>query len=124
MMNLQLRDSLKKGGLGYFEPEAIRKSNLIYDVIDNSDGFYKNHVHPDFRSRLNPVFRISGGDKDLEKKFITEARARHNIGHIGGHHSVGGGSRISIYNAQPYENVEVVANYMKDFMREHRGAKL
>lgn len=119
MMNLQLKHSLKLGGLPYFKEQSDIKSGMIYDLIDNSDGFYTNHVHPDYRSRINVVLRIGGGDAEIEKKFISEAKAKHNIFHIGGHWSIGGGSRISLYNAMPMEGVEAIAKHMREFRAEH-----
>ena len=65
---------LKMGGLDYFEKQAKLKTGKIYDLIDNSNGFCSNHVEGSYRSRLNVVFRISGGDANLENKFIAEAR--------------------------------------------------
>jgi phosphoserine aminotransferase len=114
MMNLNLKHSLKLGGIPYYEEQAKLKSQVIYNIIDNSDGFYSNHVDPKYRSRINVVFRIGGGDKEIEKNFLAGAK-KYNIKYIGGHWSIGGGSRISLYNAMPMEGVQVVANYMREF---------
>jgi len=123
MMNLQLRNSLKEGGLPHFTKNAVDRTNILYNVIDESAGFYHNHVHGNYRSRMNVVFRVGGGNKDLEKKFITEAKAN-GFFHIGGHHSVGGGSRISVYNSMPTDGVVAIAQFMKDFAAANRDAKL
>lgn len=114
MMNLQLQNSLKEGGIQHFSDLATKRTNKLYDLVDNSNGFYFNHVHPDYRSRMNVVFRVGGGDVELEKKFIADAK-QEGIFHIGGHHSVGGGSRLSVYNSMPDEGVDAVMDYMVDF---------
>ena len=35
---------LERGGLPYFEDLAIKRSALLYDLIDNSNGFYNTFV--------------------------------------------------------------------------------
>lgn len=54
---------------------ASIRSKMIYDLLDGSDGFYKNSINKRFRSRTNIIFRISGGDKEIEQKFLKEAWA-------------------------------------------------
>ena len=44
MMNLELEFQLSHGGIDYFEQESKRKSQFLYDLIDNSNGFYSNHI--------------------------------------------------------------------------------
>lgn len=48
------------------------KSQILYDVIDESEGFYINEVHPSCRSRTNVTFKIKGGE-EMEKKFLKIA---------------------------------------------------
>jgi phosphoserine aminotransferase len=70
---------------------AKKKSQLLYDLIDHSDGFYHNFIDEKFRSNINVFFRI-GKTPEIEKKFIAEAKEKYNIQHIGGHAKIGGGS--------------------------------
>lgn len=49
-----------------------QKSSLIYDIIDNSDGFYSCPVLKHFRSRTNVPFQIPG-KPELEVEFVKEA---------------------------------------------------
>ena len=53
------------------------RSKLIYDVIDNSNGFYYNAIDKNSRSRVVIPFRVGGtsGDDALEKKFLEQAKA-------------------------------------------------
>ena len=76
-----------------------------------SDGFYQGHADPEARSLMNVTFTLA--DKDLEAKFLAEAKAAGFVG-INGHRSVGG-CRASIYNAVPIEAVEALRDFMLDF---------
>lgn len=65
---------MKSKGLKYYEDLAAQKSKLLYDYIDNSDGYYTNPVDPKYRSRVNIPFRVKS-DEALETKFLKEAEA-------------------------------------------------
>ncbi len=99
------------GGLQAMEKQNREKSQLLYDVIDGSDGFYNGHAVPQSRSIMNVTFTLA--DDDLQSKFIVEA-AENELANLKGHRSVGG-IRASIYNAMPPEGVQTLANFMKDF---------
>ena len=60
---------------------------------------------------MNVVFVI--GDKDVEKKFVAEAKAA-GLHNLGGHRSIGG-MRASIYNAMPAEGVDALIDFMEKF---------
>ena len=51
---------LEKLGLKNYEDLALRRSKMIYDIIDSSAGFYNAPVQTGFRSRTNVAFTISG----------------------------------------------------------------
>lgn len=101
------------GGLEEMQRRNSIKAKLLYDAIDNSDGFYRGHADKDSRSFMNVTFRLP--NEELEKKFIAEALEK-NIGGVKGHRSVGG-MRASIYNAMPLEGVEVLADFMNRFRK-------
>ena len=105
------------GGLKVMAQRNFKKAQLIYNVIDESDGFYKGHAQKDSRSLMNVTFRLP--NDELEKKFIVEA-SENNISGVKGHRLVGG-MRASIYNAMPIEGVEVLAEFMKKFQRKNKG---
>ena len=90
-----------------------KKAKLIYDAIDNSDGFYRGHADKDSRSFMNVTFRLP--NEELEKKFVVEA-LEHNLSGVKGHRSVGG-MRASIYNAMPIEGAAALADFMKHFCK-------
>ncbi len=105
----------ENGGLTEFERRAEIRSSLIYEVIDNSDGWYSSPVATGSRSMMNIIFHLP--DETLENKFIEEATALDLI-NLKGHRSVGG-VRTSLYNAMPIESVEILSNFMKDFLESN-----
>ncbi|HPR18257.1 MAG TPA: 3-phosphoserine/phosphohydroxythreonine transaminase [Candidatus Cloacimonadota bacterium] len=105
----------KNGGLKAREAYNIEKAKLIYDILDSSD-FYRGTVVPEDRSRMNVTFRLPS--EDLEKKFISEAKAKSMIG-LKGHRSVGG-CRASLYNSLPMQSAETLAQFMIDFEKANK----
>ena len=87
-----------------------KKAALLYDFLDQSK-LFKSPVAKEDRSLMNVPFVT--GDADLDAKFVKEAAAAGFV-NIKGHRSVGG-MRASIYNAMPYEGVEALVAFMKDF---------
>ena len=100
----------KQGGLAAMKERNEKKAKLLYDFLDSSS-LFKGTVRKEDRSLMNVPFVI--GDKELEARFIKEAEAN-GLMSLKGHRSVGG-MRASIYNAMPYEGVEKLVNFMKDF---------
>ncbi len=54
------------GGLSAVQAANEAKAKLLYDAIDNSNGFYNNPVDPAVRSLMNVPFTIPS-NPDLEK---------------------------------------------------------
>ncbi len=115
MVNEVLKWIEEQGGLEGVERLNAEKANLIYDAIDNSNGFYKGAAHTDSRSHMNITFRLES--EELEKAFI---KASEQAGFVGlkGHRSVGG-LRASIYNAVPYESCKALVEFMSDFQQKN-----
>ena len=105
---------LNKGGVASIEQDNIRKATALYDYIDAS-GFYQNRVHPSVRSRMNVPFFLA--DESLNATFLAQADAA-GLLQLKGHKSVGG-MRASIYNAMPFEGVQALIAFMKEFERRH-----
>lgn len=99
------------GGLAAMEKLNREKSQLLYDTIDSSNGFYRGHAQAECRSLMNVTFNLPSDE--LQSKFVADATT-HDLASLKGHRSVGG-IRASIYNAMPREGVEVLAGFMKDF---------
>lgn len=115
MVRLFLKWIESIGGLDEMEKINKRKKDMIYDVIDQSDGFYKGTVREDSRSWMNATLRMHS--EDLEATFVTDAKASGFIG-LKGHRSVGG-IRVSMYNGVTLEAVEKLAEFMKEFRKKH-----
>lgn len=94
---------------------AKEHSGLIYDVIDKSDGFYINTIAPQARSRMNVVFTLA--EEALTELFVKEA-ADAGLTNLKGHR-LAGGIRASLYNAQPKEAAQALANFMTVFAARH-----
>ncbi|MFB7157962.1 3-phosphoserine/phosphohydroxythreonine transaminase [Lysinibacillus sp. NPDC056232] len=105
-----------KGGVAEIEKHNELKAKVIYDAIDNSNGFYKGHATPESRSLMNITFRVT--DEELEKQFLAEAKAAGFVG-LNGHRSVGG-CRASTYNAVPLEACEALRDFMVEFQQKHQ----
>lgn len=115
LINLVLKWVKKNGGLMAMEKRNLEKAKSIYDVIDNSNGFYRGHAQKEYRSMMNVTFRLP--NEELESAFVGEAKQANLIG-IKGHRSVGG-MRASIYNAMPLEGCRRLAELMKDFAKKN-----
>ena len=111
IMGLVYKWLLKNGGLNAMQKVNEAKANLIYDAIDNSEGYYKGSAAVEDRSLMNVTFNLQS--EDLEKKIIAEATEKGFSG-LKGHRSVGG-LRASIYNAFPTNGVEDLVQFMNDF---------
>jgi len=118
---------LERGGIPYFEELAIKRSNLLYDLIDSSSGFYNTFVPAgsEFRSRMQVVFTIGTGsdpaDVELVEKFLHEANE--GLGWLDiRSHPLGIPSdaiRVTMYNHQTLATVRVVQEFMADFQKRH-----
>ena len=113
MVNLVLKWIKRNGGLEVMQQRNEEKAAIVYEAIDNSDGYYRGHAQKDSRSLMNVTFRLPS--EDLEKKFIQEAAAANLVG-VKGHRSVGG-IRASIYNAMPKEGCVALAQFMDSFRK-------
>ena len=113
-----LRYMKSLGGLSEIEKMAIKKSQIIYDFIDNSGGFYRNLIEKSSRSRMNIPCLILNNNKELSKKFIKEAE-KEGIIQVAGHRSVGG-LRFSIYNGMPMDGVLRLKNFMIEFQKKNQ----
>lgn len=115
MLSLVLKWTKKYGGIEAIEEWNKKKSDLLYNAIDNSNGFYNGVAEKDSRSSMNVTFTLP--EKQLEELFLKEAEEEGFVG-LKGHRSIGG-CRASIYNAVPLESVEALCDFMKTFHQKH-----
>ncbi|KAE9606596.1 hypothetical protein Lal_00025627 [Lupinus albus] len=112
---LVFEDLLEQGGLKEVEKKNKKKGEILYNAIDESNGFYKCPVEKSVRSLMNVPFTLK--KSELEAEFIKEA-AKEKMVQLKGHRSVGG-MRASIYNAMPLAGVENLVAFMKKFQARH-----
>lgn len=105
----------RKGGVEAIARQNELKARLLYDAIDQSDGFYRGHAEADSRSLMNVTFNLA--TEELEKEFLAEAKEAGFVG-LGGHRSIGG-CRASIYNAVPVQACEALRDFMAAFKAKH-----
>lgn len=105
---------VKMGGLEAMKERNEKKAAILYDFLDQSR-LFKGTVVKEDRSLMNVPFVT--GDKDLDAKFVAQAKAA-GLENLKGHRTVGG-MRASIYNAMPIEGVEKLVEFMKKFEEEN-----
>lgn len=105
----------RNGGLSAMAKRNQEKAAIVYDAIDESNGFYRGHAAKDSRSLMNVTFNLP--TPELEAQFVAAAAEQALIG-IKGHRSIGG-CRASLYNAVTEEGCRALADFMKDFHKKH-----
>lgn len=113
LLSLVLKWAENQGGLEAIAAINNKKAETLYNVIDNSNGFYNGHAAKNSRSKMNVTFTLQSDE--LTKRFLEEAKQAGFVG-LNGHRSIGG-CRASIYNAVPLEHVEALAEFMKTFQQ-------
>jgi phosphoserine aminotransferase len=101
------------GGVANMDAINRRKAELLYGVLDGSDGFYRGRAAVADRSLMNVAFNLAS--PAMEQRFLAEALAAGFSG-LGGHRAIGG-IRASLYNALSLAAVEQLAGFMDDFRR-------
>jgi len=110
----------RQGGLKAMSQLSDKKSILVYETIEQSNGFYVNVIDKKFRSRVNIPLRIvtNGTPNDkLESLFINEA-IKSNMIELKGHRAVGG-IRISLYNGVSLEETTKLVDFMRTFQKNN-----
>lgn len=104
------------GGVARMDVINRAKAELLYRLLDESDGFYRGRARPCDRSLMNVAFNLDSPER--ERLFLAEAQAAGFSG-LAGHRAIGG-VRASIYNALTLSAVEELAGFMDDFRRRQR----
>lgn len=105
----------RQGGLSGIAAVNAEKARILYEAIDDSDGFYTNPVDPDCRSAMNVPFVLANAE--LDAAFLAESKAAGLVS-LKGHKSVGG-MRASIYNAVSLAGVQALVDFMNDFAQRN-----
>jgi phosphoserine aminotransferase len=111
---LNMRWLKAQGGIGALEERNSSKAAHLYAEVD-SNPLFKGNVQTADRSHMNATFIAT--NPDHEKPFLQACEAAGIVG-IKGHRSAGG-FRASMYNALPFESVDVLVQVMKEFTTSH-----
>jgi len=99
-----------EGGVEEMHKRCKVKSEMVYDVLDNSQ-LYVNNVCQVNRSAINVPFELK--NPSLQSSFLQKASSSKLLG-LKGHKSVGG-LRVSFYNAMPKIGVNKLVEFMQEF---------
>lgn len=105
----------QQGGVEKIAQRNKEKADMIYEVIDQSNGFYRGHADIQSRSVMNITFHLA--TPELEKMFLQASLQNNMIGLKG--HRLLGGCRASLYNAVTEESCVSLASFMKSFQQAH-----
>ena len=97
------------GGIAAIEKINNAKAELVYAEIDRNP-LFKGAANIEDRSNMNATFLLN--DESLAPIFDKMWKEA-NISGLSGHRSVGG-YRASMYNALPFESVQVLVDVMKN----------
>lgn len=111
----------EEGGIHACERRSIAKAQAIYDVIDNSNGFYGTPVaDKTIRSRMNVPFNVKGGDEELTNKFLIESWEKGMVGlRTLTPFGVGDYLRASLYNGVTEAEANTLADFMRQFAKDN-----
>ncbi|EIW85060.1 PLP-dependent transferase [Coniophora puteana RWD-64-598 SS2] len=117
---LVMEDISRNGGLVKYAKMTKEKAAKVYEALREGEdrGILREKVKEGSGSLMNIVFDVVGDG--METKFIGGAESRGMKG-LKGHRSVGG-IRVSLYNAVTVANVDVLATYMREFIKENGAA--
>lgn len=115
MVNLVLKWILKQGGVQGIGARNRQKAALLYNVLDNSGGFYEGLAYKDSRSIMNVTFRAHS--PEIESRLLDELEQEGFLGLKG--HRDAGHLRASIYNAVTYEQCKALSDFLIGFQRSN-----
>jgi phosphoserine aminotransferase len=102
------------GGLSAMNAINQRKAALLYEAVDQSDGFYRGRAAMADRSLMNVVFNLD--TPESERRFLAASRDAGFSG-LSGHRAIGG-IRASIYNGLALHAVEKLVDFMLEFQKK------
>ncbi|CAF0855898.1 unnamed protein product [Rotaria sordida] len=97
-----------------------KKPTVVYEIIDQFNGFYVNMIDRKYCSRVNIPLRIVTNvisNERFESLFINEA-IKSNMIELKGHCSLAG-IRISLYNGINFEEVTQLTEFMGTFQKKN-----
>ncbi len=105
----------RQGGVSAIYEKNKRNAAKLYAVIDDNQDFYLCKIMPENRSMLNVMFYLA--NEQLTPVFLEQAE-KLGLTNLRGHR-VSGGVRASIYNGMPEKGVDILADFMRDFVKRN-----
>lgn len=123
VVNIYMQWMIAQGGVVEMERQAIKKSAMLYDLIDKSNGFYSTPIaDPLIRSRMNIPFDVNGGDEETTQNFLIQGWERGIVGlRTLTPFGVGKYMRASLYNGVSIDQVKLLTAFMADFFNRYRS---
>jgi len=120
MMKIMLDYLIPKAAKRKKAHEKVREhAEIVYDVINKYDGFYRLIPEKEVRSITNICFTLAS--PLLETGFLAAAAAEAGIDGIKGYRNTGG-IRISLYLGADTADVVYIANFLEKFFQENLSA--
>ncbi|KRX08121.1 Pyridoxal phosphate-dependent transferase [Pseudocohnilembus persalinus] len=103
-----------------------KRADKLYEIIDNSNGFYNCKIAKGSRSVMNAVFYIK--KKELEEKFYQEAEEKNmlflfSMDYVDPENKTGGlqvsGIRATMYIGVADESVDALCKFMQEFQKKY-----
>jgi phosphoserine aminotransferase len=107
---LTLKWIKENGGTTVIEKENNKKASHLYSEIDHNPLFKGFVQNPEDRSVMNATFNLVD---ETHKETFDALLKQAGISGLNGHRSVGG-YRASMYNALPFESVNVLVEVMQE----------
>jgi phosphoserine aminotransferase len=126
VVNIYMQWMIAQGGVHEMERRAIAKSAMLYDLIDESKGFYSTPIsNPSIRSRMNIPFDVAGGDEETTRDFLIQGWERGIVGlRTLTPFGVGKYLRASLYNGVSLQQTEVLVDFMSGFLKTYHTKNL
>jgi hypothetical protein len=131
VVNIMFEWMRECGGIEVMERQSVEKAKMVYDVIDESGGFYGTPLPMkiEYRSRMNVPFCIvkdcddgtMSNDEELTNLFLVECWKRGIVGlKTVTPFKQGIYLRASLYHGVSFDDVVVLTGFMKEFAAAHR----
>lgn len=104
----------EQGGTAVIEKENNKKATLLYSEIDRNPLFKGFVENPEDRSVMNATFNLT---EENHKEIFDGLLKQAGISGLNGHRSVGG-YRASMYNAMPFESVQLLVEVMQELEKK------
>ncbi|KAL7507021.1 hypothetical protein ACHAXN_008640 [Cyclotella atomus] len=129
VVGIMMEWMLDVGGVNVLEERSVQKANLVYGVIDESNGFYKTPLPKEsgYRSRMNVPFCVANemiNSEEFTNLFLVECWKRGIVGlKTVTPFKQGKYLRVSLYHGVSMEDVLILTLFMKEFAAKYGGVE-